>query len=80
MKNITDLISRKDFISAKNKLLSFSEEEKDCYYFNMLGYVNQELEDFEEAENNYIKSLDLNKNFLEARFNHGCLLVKKKLF
>lgn len=80
MKNITDLISRKDFIFAKNKLLSFSEEEKDCYYFNMLGYVNQELEDFEEAEKNYIKSLDLNKNFLEARFNHGCLLVKKKLF
>ena len=80
IKNITDLISRKDFISAKNKLLSFSEEEKDCYYFNMLGYVNQELEDFEEAEKNYIKSLDLNKNFLEARFNQACLLVKKKLF
>jgi predicted O-linked N-acetylglucosamine transferase (SPINDLY family) len=80
IKNITDLISRKDFISAKNKLLSFSEEEKDCYYFNMLGYVNQELKDFEEAEKNYIKSLDLNKNFLEARFNQACLLVKKKLF
>lgn len=80
IKNITDLISRKDFISAKNKLLNFSEEEKDCYYFNMLGYVNQKLEDFEEAEKNYIKSLDLNKNFLEARFNQACLLVKKKLF
>ena len=80
IKNITDLISRKDFISAKNKLLSFNEEEKDCYYFNMLGYVNQELKDFEEAEKNYTKSLDLNKNFLEARFNQACLLVKKKLF
>ena len=80
IKNITDLISRKDFLSAKNKLSSFSEEEKDCYYFNMLGYVNQELEDFDEAEKNYIKSLDLNKDFLEARFNQGCLLVKKKLF
>ena len=73
-------MNRRDFFSLKSKLLSFNEEFKDHHYFNMLGYANQELGDLEEAEKNYTKSLDLDNNFLEAKFNLGCLLSKKKSY
>ena len=68
IKEITELANKKDFFSLKNKLLAFNEEHKDHYYFNMLGYANQELGDLEEAEKNYTRSLDLDNNFLEAKF------------
>jgi len=80
IKEITELANKKDFFSLKNKLLAFNEENKDHYYFNMLGYANQELGDLEEAEKNYKRSLDLDNNFLEAKFNLGCLLSKKKSY
>jgi predicted O-linked N-acetylglucosamine transferase (SPINDLY family) len=80
IKEITELANKKDFFSLKNKLLAFNEEHKDHYYFNMLGYANQELGDLEEAEKNYTRSLDLDNNFLEAKFNLGCLLSKKKSY
>ncbi len=76
---ITDLINRKEFFLAKDKLIK-SNLTKDCYYHNTLGFLHQELGDFIEAEEQYLKSYKLNKNFLEPRFNQACLLLKKKLY
>jgi len=78
-KEIADLISKKDFFLAKDKLIK-SEQSKDCYYFNTLGFILQELGDFEGAEKNYIQSYKLNKEFSEPRFNLACLLLKKKSY
>lgn len=76
---ITDLINRKEFFLAKDKLIK-SNLIKDCYYHNTLGFLLQELGDFVEAEKQYLKSYKLNKNFLEPRFNQACLLLRKKLY
>lgn len=78
-KEIADLINKKEFFLAKNKLIE-SKQTKDCYYFNTLGFVLQELGDFIEAKKNYLQSYKLNKKFLEPRFNLACLLLKQKSY
>jgi len=78
-KEIQDLISKKDFYLARDKLIK-SNQNKDYYYFNILGFVLQELGDFDGAEKNYIESQKLNKNFLEAKFNLACLFLIKKSY
>lgn len=79
LKEITDLINKKNFILAKEKLIKF-DKEKNYLYFNIFGFVLQELGEFTKAEKNYIKSYDLNKNFYEARFNLACLYFKQNFY
>lgn len=79
LKEITDLINKKNFILAKEKLIKF-DKEKNYLYFNIFGFVLQELGEFAEAEKKYIKSYDLNKNFHEARFNLACLYFKQNFY
>ena len=76
---ILNLIKEKNFILAKDKLIKF-DKEKDYHYFNFLGFVLQELGEFNDAEKNYNKSYELNKDFFEARFNLACLYFKKKSY
>ena len=79
LQEIIDLINKKNFILAKDNLIKF-DHKKDYHYFNILGFVHQELGEFDEAEKNYIYSSELNKDFLEAKFNLGCLFLKKNFF
>jgi predicted O-linked N-acetylglucosamine transferase (SPINDLY family) len=78
-KEVIDLINKKNFILAKDTLIKFNQK-KDCHYFNTLGFVFQELGEFDAAEKNYIQSYQLNKDFLEARFNLACLFLKKNSY
>jgi len=79
IKEVIDLIKEKKFSVAKKKLLHF-DQNKDHYYYNILGFVLQELGSFDDAEKNYIKAYKLNEKFLEAKFNQACLLTKKKSY
>jgi len=74
-REIINLINKKDFILAKDKLIKFNQK-KDYYYYNILGFVLQELGEFDEAEKSYIHSCELNKDFLESQFNLACLFFK----
>jgi predicted O-linked N-acetylglucosamine transferase (SPINDLY family) len=78
-KEVIDLINKKNFILAKDKLIKFNKK-KDYRYFNILGFVLQEIGEFDAAEKNYIESYELNKDFLEARFNLACLFFKKNSY
>lgn len=78
LEEIINLIKEKNFILAKDKLIKF-DKEKNYHYFNVFGFVLQELGEFNDAEKNYIKSYELNKDFFEARFNLACLYFKKNL-
>ena len=76
---IQDLLFKKEFYLLKNKLLNIDPKKKNYIFYNILGYAYQELGELEKAEDSYIKSLDLNNNFLEAKFNLAVLFYKKKL-
>ena len=78
-REIQDLLFRKEFYLLKNKLLNTDPKKKNYIFYNVLGYAYQELGELEKAEDNYLKSLDLNNNFLEAKFNLAVLFYKKKI-
>ncbi len=78
-REIQDLLFRKEFYLLKNKLLNIDSKKKNYIFYNILGYTYQELNELEKAEDSYLKSLDLNNNFLEAKFNLAVLFYKKKL-
>ena len=79
-KEIDDLLSKKEFYLLKNKLLNSDSKKKDYIFYNILGYTCQELGELEKAEESYLNSIDLNNNFLEAKFNLAVLLYKKKSY
>lgn len=78
-REIQNLLFRKEFYLLKNKLLNIDSKKKNYIFYNILGYTYQELGELEKAEDSYLKSLDLNNNFLEAKFNLAVLFYKKKL-
>jgi tetratricopeptide (TPR) repeat protein len=75
---IEDLHFRKEFYLLKDKLLNIDPKKKNYIFYNILGYAYQELGELEKAEDSYLKSLGLNNNFLEAKFNLAVLFYKKK--
>ena len=77
-REIEDLLFRKEFYLLKNKLLNIDTKKKNYIFYNILGYAYQELGELEKAEVSYLKSLGLNNNFLEAKFNLAVLFYKKK--
>jgi len=77
-REIEDLLFRKEFYLLKNKLLNIDPKKKNYIFYNILGYAYQELGELEKAEVSYLKSLGLNNNFLEAKFNLAVLFYKKK--
>ena len=78
-REIEDLLFRKEFYLLKNKLLNIDPTKKNYIFYNILGYVYQELGELKKAEDSYLKSLSLNNNFLEAKFNLAVLFYKKKI-
>ena len=78
-REIEDLLFRKEFYLLKNKLLNIDPTKKNYIFYNILGYAYQELGELKKAEDSYLKSLSLNNNFLEAKFNLAVLFYKKKI-
>jgi predicted O-linked N-acetylglucosamine transferase (SPINDLY family) len=63
------------------KELILEDENKynsDPIFYNLLGYIYDQLGDIVEAETNYLKSIKNDKNYYESKFNLGILYYKSK--
>ena len=78
-KKIINLIDSKNFLEALNLLLELKKEYLlDIDFNNLLGFVYENLNDFNNANNYYLESLKLdNKNF-QTNYNIAILFYKKK--
>lgn len=76
---IINLIKSSKFDEAKKILLSFEKQFiKDSLFYNLLGFIYDSLLDFSNAKLNYLKSLELDSNSYEAKFNLAVLFYKIK--
>lgn len=74
-----NLIRLSKFDEAKKILLSFEKKFiNDSLFYNLLGFVYDSLLDFSNAKPNYLKSLELDSNSYEAKFNLAVLYYKLK--
>ena len=74
---VSKLVEEMKFSKAKELML----EEKNLYlsdyfYFNLLGFLEEQLGHFEEAINNYLNSIELNCNFTQSKFSLGNIYYK----
>lgn len=76
---IIDLINSSKLIEAKKELILLEDEcSNDFAFYNIFAQICEKLGDINEAIKNYIKSLDLNNNFFESKFNLAILYYKLK--
>jgi len=76
---LLDLFKSSQFILAKELILEDKNRyNSDPVFYNLLGSINEQLGDIQEAEKNYLKSIKFQKNYYEARFNLGVLYYKSK--
>ena len=79
--NIVDLINKSNFLDANLKLDSLISRDKDSYFLNNIkGVILLNLGDLNNAEFFLKKSINLNKNFIEAYSNLGTVFFLKKNF
>lgn len=79
--NIVDLIDKRNFLEANLKLNSLISRDKDSYFLNNIkGVILLNLGDLNNAEIFLKKSINLNKNFIEAYSNLGIVFFLKKNF
>ena len=79
--NIVDLTNKRNFLDANLKLDSLISRDKDSYFLNNIkGVILLNLGDLNNAEFFLKKSINLNKNFIEAYSNLGTVLFLKKNF
>jgi len=80
-KEIIDLINLSKFSESLNLLKNLENlYYNDVNFNNLIGFVYQNLNDFNNANNYYIKSLKLDNENFETNFNIGILNYKKKDF
>jgi predicted O-linked N-acetylglucosamine transferase (SPINDLY family) len=80
-KEIIDLINLSKFSESLNLLKNLENFYcNDVNFNNLIGFVYQNLNDFNNANNYYRKSLELNNTNFDANFNIGILNYKKKNF
>ena len=80
-KEIIDLINLSKFSESLNLLKNLENfYSNDVNFNNLIGFVYQNLNDFNNANNYYRKSLELNNTNFDANFNIGILNYKKKNF
>jgi predicted O-linked N-acetylglucosamine transferase (SPINDLY family) len=80
-KEIIDLINLSKFPDSLNLLKNLENLYcNDVNFNNLIGFVYQNLNDFNNANNYYIKSLKLDNENFETNFNIGILNYKKKDF
>ena len=74
-----NLINKSEFIQAKSILEATEDQSlKDFLFYSILGYLNDSLLEYEQAETNYLKSIKLNEEFFDAKFNLAALYYKQK--
>ena len=74
-----NLINKLEFVKAKNILVAIQDQSlKDFLFYSILGYLNDSLLEYEQAETNYLKSIKLNEEFFDAKFNLAALYYKQK--
>jgi Flp pilus assembly protein TadD len=79
--NIVDLIHKNNFLDANIKLDSLISKDKNSFFLNNLkGVILLNLRDLDNAEVFLKKSININKNFIEAYSNLGIVLFLKKNF
>jgi predicted O-linked N-acetylglucosamine transferase (SPINDLY family) len=74
---VVKLVEEMKFSKAKELML----EEKNLYlsdyfFFNLLGFLEEQLGFYEEAINNYLNSIKLNFNFIESKFSLANIYYK----
>ena len=76
---VIDLINKSEFNKAKTILENNKNEySKDFFFYTTFGYVNDILKEYNESEANYIRALELNNDFYDARFNLAVLYYRLK--
>ncbi len=74
---LLDLFKSSEFILAKELILEDDNKyNSDPIFYNLLGYIYDQLGDIVEAERNYLKSIKIDKNYYESKFNLGILYYK----
>ena len=80
-KEIIDLINLSKFSESLNLLKNLENLYcNDINFNNLIGFVYQHLNDFNNANNYYRKSLELDNTNFDTNFNIGILNYKKKNF
>ena len=80
-KEIINLINLSKFSESLNLLKNLENlYSNDVNFNNLIGFVYQNLNDFNNANNYYRKSLELDKTNFDTNFNIGILNYKKKNF
>ena len=76
---IINLINSSKLIEAKKELVILENECFDDFaFYNLIAQICEKLGEIDEAIKNYIKSLSLNNNFFESKFNLAILYYKSK--
>ena len=76
---IINLINLSEFKKAKIILEDNKNQFADDYlFFTTLGYIHDHLHEYQDSELNYIKALNLNNHFYDAKFNLAVLYYKLK--
>ena len=80
-KEIINLINLSKFSESLNLLKNLENlYSNDVNFNNLIGFVYQNLNDFNNANNYYRKSLELDNTNFDSNFNIGILNYKKKNF
>ena len=73
------LIQESKFFEAKNLLLKDKNQYLlDDFFFHILGFLEEQIGNNEQAINYYLESIKINSNFNESKFSLGCLHYKLK--
>ena len=76
-KEVIDLIKLSKFNDVITILLSIKNEYlNDPIFYNLLGFAYDSISKISDAKKNYLRSLELDSNFYEARFNLAVLNYK----
>ena len=78
-KELIDLIKINEFDKIKKILDSNKEQyQNDAGFFSFLGYFNEYLNNFLDAEKNYLNAIKLEENNFDAKLNLAILYLKLK--
>ena len=76
---LLDLFKSSEFILAKELILEDENKyNSDPVFYNLLGYIYDQLGDVAVAERNYLKSIKNDKKYYESKFNLAILYYKSK--
>jgi predicted O-linked N-acetylglucosamine transferase (SPINDLY family) len=76
---LLDLLKSSQFVLAKELILEDKKKyNSDPIFYNLVGFIYDQLGDFSRAEKNYLRSIKIDKSYHESKFNLGILYYKSK--